>query len=116
MRRVVGRGLLVLDCLVVAFWLIGFALMATGNLHGFFREAHTVTVLATAVAQIAWGFKCPLMVWRNRLHGEESGDILNPFLILFGQKVLRVSWSSANAILSTIIILGALYYIIEYFL
>lgn len=115
MRRIVGKGLLVLDCLVVSFWVMGFALMATGNLQGSLLVVHAVTVSLTAVAQLYWGFKCPLMIWSNKLHGNEFGHVLNPFLISFAQKFLRVSWSTANKILSTIIMLGGIFYLSKVF-
>ena len=106
----IGASLLVIDCLVIAVWIGGFTLLALGELHGVAYLVHSVIVLMTALAQIVWKFRCPLIIWRNRVIG--SDDVLNPHLIKIIEGLFRVEWSTANKMLSGIILLGATFYIL----
>lgn len=112
MRRVVAMGLLVLDCLIVVFWVAGFVLLYLGNLDGVIRSVHTAVVVTTMVAQVVWDFKCPLMTWKNKLEGKPFGHVLNPFLIGFGT-TLGLRREIANKILSGVILTGGFYYLVE---
>ena len=106
----VALGLLVVDCLVIVFWVGGFVLLASGNLHGVTYGAHALTVLMTMMAQMIWRFRCPLIIWRNKIMGTDT-DVLNPYLITLIRILLRTNQSTANKFLSGIIFLGGLFYI-----
>jgi hypothetical protein len=112
MLTILATGLLVLDCTVIILWVGGFVLLPLGYLHGTRYVIHATIVLATMVGQILWGFRCPLMVWRNQLL-RSTTDILNPFLIQLIMKLFRVEHRTANIILSGIIFAGGIFYLLQ---